>query len=247
MTHRGPFLWVAPKGHYEYCHVDPDDNFLAIVNGKKKLLLVPPSEFESLYPHPLGSLGYTLQSQIDLVKGVEGVNLEDFPLFKKAIPSTYLCEVTDGEVLFLPFGYWHQVTSEEITVSVNFFCGDREKGDYIGKLLKSPRWEPFSYWLLNIIEQNRCFYTPPSRAAAVFRNLDRYSDAQLIDCISYFMVNRYHEGPQQDQYPQLVKLLRDYCNQRDQQEIELGQAMPTDIPKKAPRIKIRGKKWRLQP
>ena len=29
--HAGPFMWIAPKGHYEYCHMDPDDNFLLIL------------------------------------------------------------------------------------------------------------------------------------------------------------------------------------------------------------------------
>ena len=30
--HLGPYMWVALKGHYEFCHYDPDDNFLVIVS-----------------------------------------------------------------------------------------------------------------------------------------------------------------------------------------------------------------------
>jgi hypothetical protein len=28
--HAGPFLWIARSGHYEYTHMDPDDNLLIV-------------------------------------------------------------------------------------------------------------------------------------------------------------------------------------------------------------------------
>ena len=33
--HLGPYMWVALKGHYEFCHYDPDDNFLVMIEGRK--------------------------------------------------------------------------------------------------------------------------------------------------------------------------------------------------------------------
>ena len=36
-VHSGPFLWVAPKGHVEFCHLDPDDGWLAVVSGRKRV------------------------------------------------------------------------------------------------------------------------------------------------------------------------------------------------------------------
>ncbi len=33
--HAGPFLWIAHAGHYEFCHVDPDDGLLMIISGSK--------------------------------------------------------------------------------------------------------------------------------------------------------------------------------------------------------------------
>ena len=33
--HLGPYMWVALKGHYEFCHFDPDDNFLVMIQGRK--------------------------------------------------------------------------------------------------------------------------------------------------------------------------------------------------------------------
>ena len=35
--HLGPYLWLALKGHYEFCHFDPDDNFLTMIRGRKQV------------------------------------------------------------------------------------------------------------------------------------------------------------------------------------------------------------------
>ena len=63
--HGGPFIWLARKGHYEFCHVDPDDNFLIVLNGQKHVRLYPAKEINKMYPNPLGSKGKTIQSQVD--------------------------------------------------------------------------------------------------------------------------------------------------------------------------------------
>ena len=31
--HLGPYMWVALADHYEFCHYDPDDNFLLMIQG----------------------------------------------------------------------------------------------------------------------------------------------------------------------------------------------------------------------
>ena len=38
--HLGPYMWVALKGHYEFCHYDPDDNFLVMIQGRKECCLI---------------------------------------------------------------------------------------------------------------------------------------------------------------------------------------------------------------
>jgi hypothetical protein len=77
--HRSPFLWIgnftsdsssiyiffeAPANHYEFCHFDPDDNIFTLISGKKHFRLYNPSQLHNLYPNPLGSKGYTIQSQV---------------------------------------------------------------------------------------------------------------------------------------------------------------------------------------
>ena len=63
--HGGPFLWLAPKGHYEFCHFDPDDNILIVLSGKKHVRLYRALDLKKLYPNPLGSMGKTIQSQVN--------------------------------------------------------------------------------------------------------------------------------------------------------------------------------------
>ena len=34
--HLGPYMWLALKGHYEFCHFDPDDNLLIMIQGRQR-------------------------------------------------------------------------------------------------------------------------------------------------------------------------------------------------------------------
>ena len=48
-----------------------------------------------------------------------------------------------------------QVTSVDAAISLNAFCGDEGDNDFLAKLCVPPRLGAFSYWLLNVAEQNR--------------------------------------------------------------------------------------------
>ncbi len=77
--HAGPFLWIAKEGHYEFCHFDPDDNILIILNGRKKVKLFG-CDLKPMYPNELGSKGRTIQSQVYC----DDPDLERFPEFEKS-------------------------------------------------------------------------------------------------------------------------------------------------------------------
>ena len=85
--HGGPFLWLARKGHYEFCHFDPDDNFLIVFSGEKHVRLYRADDLDNLYPNPLGSYGRTIQSQVNC----------DNPDFKK---FSNFRSVQEFEVMF---------------------------------------------------------------------------------------------------------------------------------------------------
>lgn len=213
--HLGPYLWLALAGHYEFCHFDPDDNFLIIIQGKKQVRLVGHS-LDPLYPNPLGSQGKTIQSQVNLDKP----DLEKFPLFSKT--QVQYCTLSPGEMLFIPAFYWHQVNALETGISMNMFYGDPGQNTYIEKLFTPPFKEHFHYWFLNILEQNRDTEAFPKIIS------------RLPEVIPHFLLKQWHESPTKEQVSSLVSLAMAH--------LDLD-TLPSPIPsngKFPPVLKIRG-------
>jgi len=63
----------------EYCHFDPDDGLLAIIQGSKQVRLFAAGDLESLYPNDLGTKGRTVQAQVNC----DDPDISRHPLFAK--------------------------------------------------------------------------------------------------------------------------------------------------------------------
>jgi len=189
--HLGPYLWVSLKGHYEFNHFDPDDNFLIILQGRKQVRLFG-TDLDSLYPNPLGSHGKTVQSQVNC----DSPDLKKFPKFSQA--NCQHCVLEEGEMLFIPAFFWHQVTALETGISVNMFYGDPGENNYITKLFRLPYRDHFFHWFLNILEQNR-------KHDSFVKILSR-----LPEVIKHFLLKQWHEVPSEEQVNVLVKLAMDH-------------------------------------
>ncbi|XP_033632066.1 bifunctional peptidase and arginyl-hydroxylase JMJD5-like [Asterias rubens] len=217
--HMGPYLWIAVNGHYEYCHFDPDDGLLVILTGHKRVRLYGCSP-APLYPNPLGSKGRTIQAQVNC----DEPDLEEHPCFE--VSTCHCGEVNPGEMLYIPAFWWHQVTSVETSISVNFFFGDAGENNFITKAMSITKWDAFSHWLLNIIEQNRSF----DSLQLVL--------AHLPDSLASFLFKEWKDKASREQIEILVQLVMDY--------LQLD-SLPTDedrMSKNPPPIKIRGLLWR---
>ncbi|XP_041463000.1 bifunctional peptidase and arginyl-hydroxylase JMJD5-like [Lytechinus variegatus] len=217
--HGGPYLWIAMKGHYEFCHFDPDDGLLVILNGSKRVKLYG-CDIQPLYPNPLGSRGRTIQAQVNC----DTPDLKAFPKFKGV--QCHQCTLNAGEMLFIPAFWWHQVTSLEMTISINFFYGDAGDNIYLTKIMEPMRWQAFSHWFLNIVEQNR-----------PFESFQRVLE-NLPDSLRSFFLKTWHEKPSQDQQDRLVKLVLEHLNL---DSIPTGSVRTSKHP---PVMKIRGLLWR---
>lgn len=114
--HGGPFLWIARAGHYEYCHMDPDDNVLSVFSGRKLVRLYG-CDVSAMKPNKLGSNGRTIQSQIDCDKENLDVSAEEFERFKDL--TCWYCLLKEGDLLYFPAFWWHQVSTPELTISVS--------------------------------------------------------------------------------------------------------------------------------
>lgn len=109
-----PALWLGPAGTVTPVHFDAAHNLLVQLHGRKRLLLIPPSQSRALY-YPSLELGHVNYSPVD----VEAPDLERFPRFAGATPLEVWLE--PGDILFIPVRWWHHVRAHGPTVSLNFW------------------------------------------------------------------------------------------------------------------------------
>jgi hypothetical protein len=107
-------LWIGGRGATTVLHYDAQDNFLAQVRGRKDVTLFPPSELGNLYPFSVLS-GAPHHSQVD----IDAPDRARFPRFRA--DRALHVSLAEGEMLFIPNCWWHQVRSAEPSISVNFF------------------------------------------------------------------------------------------------------------------------------
>lgn len=112
-------LWIGAGGNTSILHVDPNCNFLSMLQGHKKILLFPPSQTKLLYPIPYSkcsSNDMLLHSQVDFH---DPDFLSRFPNIGQAL--YYETIVGPGETIYIPPGYWHYIVSGDINIGVNIF------------------------------------------------------------------------------------------------------------------------------
>ena len=106
-------LWIGGSGTGAHLHRDMVDNFLCQIIGSKRIYLCAPDETERLYTWEVH--GGLVSSKVD----ISSPNLMQYPLVKAAT----ILEVTlrPGETLYVPCGWFHQVSNLTNSCSVNFF------------------------------------------------------------------------------------------------------------------------------
>jgi hypothetical protein len=97
-----------PYVHQDYYHLSAWINQLY---GRKQFTVWPRGQEQYLYPDPDDPWKSSIPD-------FENVDLEQFPLYAKATPTTFV--VGPGESLYIPVGIWHTAKSLEPTISVAF-------------------------------------------------------------------------------------------------------------------------------
>lgn len=100
------FIWYGPKGNYTPLHHDQTNNMFVQVFGRKRFLLLPPNQVPYLYNE------CTVFSPVDL----RNIDAEKYPLAKNTTPIELV--LNPGDTLFIPVGWWHQVESLDISISI---------------------------------------------------------------------------------------------------------------------------------
>lgn len=112
-------LWLGPAGHTEPLHFDTGDGTLMQLHGSKHVTLFPPSQTANLYPFPFYREIPPWFSQVDTEKPDPAV----FPNYPEALKHKVEVVIDEGEILFIPVSWWHEVTAlgSDYVCSVNRF------------------------------------------------------------------------------------------------------------------------------
>jgi hypothetical protein len=118
-------IWVGPGGHVECLHYDQMDGTLIQLYGAKKVVLFPPSQTSNLYPFPVYVhlyKGLQLRSWFSQVYP-DRPDFKSFPKFNEALKYKQEVILNPGDVLYIPAGWWHEVTAldDDMVCSVNRF------------------------------------------------------------------------------------------------------------------------------
>ncbi|KAI5848901.1 hypothetical protein BZA05DRAFT_426306 [Tricharina praecox] len=115
--------WLGPRGTVSPLHTDPYANVLAQVVGSKYVRLYPPEETPRVFPRGVEEggvdMGNTSRAEVEEEGGGSELTEEESEVFKQA---RYVdCVFREGELLFVPAGWWHYVRSLETSFSVSFW------------------------------------------------------------------------------------------------------------------------------
>jgi len=98
-----PMLFFGGKGSKVFMHYDIDyaNIFHFHFDGIKQCIIYPPSETKFLYKLPNSLISH---------QGIDfgDPDFEKFPALKQA--KGFITELKHGEMLYMPEGYWHQMT-----------------------------------------------------------------------------------------------------------------------------------------
>jgi len=106
-------LWVCGAGTKNPLHWDTHHAALAQMAGEKRFVLFPPEDSPKLASFTHRTLWRT--TGLDL----SAVDRSRFPRVDDA--SAWSCTVQPGEVLFVPYGWWHYMECDAPTISVTWW------------------------------------------------------------------------------------------------------------------------------
>lgn len=110
-------LWINYINSFSSPHFDDLENFNIQLVGTKRFVLYKPG-IKNYYIRPLlKGVGHSSK-----IFNFERVDFDKYPNFKNVINHKVEIILKSGEMLYLPFAWWHQVYSlDPINININFW------------------------------------------------------------------------------------------------------------------------------
>lgn len=109
-------LWLSAAGTVTQLHFDRAHNLFGQVVGRKRVQLYSPDRSAELFPVPVEGNASVSVSELELEYTPEAKRQRA----ASVIPD-YDFELSPGELLFLPYGWWHRITTVTESISVNLW------------------------------------------------------------------------------------------------------------------------------
>ena len=103
-------LWMNYYSAQSSLHYDAYHNFLLICQGQKTVLLISPEYTSVLKPH---SACHNSPNHSSLTASEMRSKQKEIPMFEVVLKA--------GDILFIPEGCWHFVSSSQCTMAINFW------------------------------------------------------------------------------------------------------------------------------
>jgi ribosomal protein L16 Arg81 hydroxylase len=104
-------MWIGPAGTVTSLHHDLTNNFIAQLVGRKRVKLLPSSEVGKVYNH---------RHVFSEIPDLEDPALDLLRHPRLTEVRIYDIMLEPGEILFMPFGWWHQVKSLDFSVTITY-------------------------------------------------------------------------------------------------------------------------------
>jgi len=113
-----PRVWIGNRSITQ-THFDLHDNLVCMVAGTKRFILFPPEQTKNLY---VGPLEHTVSGVPVSMADIDRPDFERFPRLRGALAAAQVAELAPGDVLFIPYMWWHQVMSDAtFNMQINYW------------------------------------------------------------------------------------------------------------------------------
>lgn len=118
-----PRIWIGNRSLTQ-THFDLYENLVCVVAGQKRFVLFPPDQTKNLY---MGPIEVTVSGVPTSMADLENPDFETHPRFAEALATATVAELEPGDVLYIPYMWWHHVSSDaELNVQVNYWWNPAE-------------------------------------------------------------------------------------------------------------------------
>ena len=116
-----PRIWIGNRSQTQI-HFDLYENLACMVGGSKRFVLFPPEQLPNLY---MGPFETTVSGVPTAMADLDTPDFATHPRFAEALMTASVADLAPGDVLFIPYMWWHHVVSDgDFNVQINYWWNE---------------------------------------------------------------------------------------------------------------------------